>query len=317
MLPFSMAFLTWERGGKGGERGVCRSARAPAAAASRQPQDRASTLLDVSTERARAAPRLPRARHPPHPLVSPVPYFELLRFLLLLRARALFDQLLGGEAQVKNLVEQARVAATEAGRAGAHGQVRVGVEGRGVGAARGRSRRARCGGMAGAVDRPHSAAAMKLAARPRASPSHRLQRAAPRRGLAVRPRAADTARGAIDDGIALLESGDAQAALAEFTRALTLPGTGLKRYRDKPPSVSEGEAQAALYNCACAHAALGDVASGLAALSDAVAAGDGLERATLAADPDLESLRADPGFAAVFARLPAERKKGLFGGLFG
>lgn len=60
--------------------------------------------------------------------------------------------------------------------------------------------------------------------------------------------------------------------------------------------------------------------AGLAALSDAVAAGDAgqnLDRATLEADPDLAPLRSEPGFASILARLPAPRKIGLFGGLFG
>lgn len=55
----------------------------------------------------------------------------------------------------------------------------------------------------------------------------------PRRSLAVASaqQQASDARGAIDAGIDLLQAGDARAALEEFGRALTLPGTGLKRYR--------------------------------------------------------------------------------------
>lgn len=53
-----------------------------------------------------------------------------------------------------------------------------------------------------------------------------------RRTLAVvSAQQASDARSAIDAGIDLMQAGDARAALAEFGRALTLPGTGLKRYR--------------------------------------------------------------------------------------
>ena len=52
-----------------------------------------------------------------------------------------------------------------------------------------------------------------------------------RRPRLVPAHAAETARGAIDAGLTLFEAGDAAGALGEFQRALTLPGTGLKRYR--------------------------------------------------------------------------------------
>jgi hypothetical protein len=61
----------------------------------------------------------------------------------------------------------------------------------------------------------------------------------PRRSTAVVRRALpigdddipDTARSAIDAGIARLDGGDASGALDLFTRALTLPGRGIKRFR--------------------------------------------------------------------------------------
>lgn len=55
-----------------------------------------------------------------------------------------------------------------------------------------------------------------------------------------------------------------------FERALELPGTGLKRWRDKPPALSTGELTSALYNIACCRARLGDVENGLVAISGAV-----------------------------------------------
>ena len=89
--------------------------------------------------------------------------------------------------------------------------------------------------------------------------------------------------------------------------------------RDKPPAPSPGELQAAHFNAACAHAALGDVDAGLTSVAACVAAGydDG---ATLDADPDLAPLRGDARFAAVTAAVPRGKKGGgggLFGGLFG
>lgn len=139
----------------------------------------------------------------------------------------------------------------------------------------------------------------------------------PRRAIAVA--AAETARGAIDAGLAAFEAGDAGAALAEFQRALTLPGSGIKRYRDKPAALSDGEVQAAQYNIACARAKLGDVDAAFDALAAAVGAGynDSQARATLESDPDLAPLRADPRFAAVMARVAAAKKKGGLFGLFG
>lgn len=156
---------------------------------------------------------------------------------------------------------------------------------------------------------------MRLAAsRPLSRPAVR-----PARRPATAARASETARGAIDAGLTKFEAGDPTAALAEFNRAFTLPGTGLKRFRDKPAGLSDGETQAAHYNAACAHAALGNVDAALASLTAAIAAGydDAQARATLESDPDLAKLRADPRFAGVMQRVAAARKKGGLFGLFG
>lgn len=79
-------------------------------------------------------------------------------------------------------------------------------------------------------------AARRTATRP--APTHLAPRQ-PRLPVRAAAGAADdddsdvpsTAREAIDAGIARLEAGDADASLALFTRALTLPGRGLKRFR--------------------------------------------------------------------------------------
>lgn len=84
-------------------------------------------------------------------------------------------------------------------------------------------------------------ASSSLPARVPSSGAARQQRAQPvtaaprrqrhRRRSSLSASAANDARGAIDAGIELMSKGDPSAALAEFSRALTLPGAGLKRYR--------------------------------------------------------------------------------------
>ncbi len=51
----------------------------------------------------------------------------------------------------------------------------------------------------------------------------------------------DTARSAIAVGLRLTEAGRWLEAEQYFQRALELPGTGTKRFRDKPPALSDGE----------------------------------------------------------------------------
>ena len=63
---------------------------------------------------------------------------------------------------------------------------------------------------------------------PAATPNRQHRR--PSLAASAQQQASD-ARSAIDAGIELMQAGDPRAALAEFGRALTLPGTGLKRYR--------------------------------------------------------------------------------------
>ena len=51
----------------------------------------------------------------------------------------------------------------------------------------------------------------------------------------------DNARSAIAVGLRLTEAGRWEEAETYFQRALELPGTGIKRFRDKPPTLSDGE----------------------------------------------------------------------------
>ncbi|KAI8476554.1 MAG: hypothetical protein J3K34DRAFT_455671 [Monoraphidium minutum] len=79
----------------------------------------------------------------------------------------------------------------------------------------------------------------------------------------------ETAKEAIDLGLVLCKQERWDQALAIFQRAMTLPGTGTKRFRDKPRLISDGERMASLFNVACCHARLGQAREGLLALSGA------------------------------------------------
>lgn len=180
----------------------------------------------------------------------------------------------------------------------------------------------------------HAAAARSRAVSSRAPQPRRLiapvvpSSAPPRRRAPLVARQADdasgsapnveTAKEAIDAGLALFQQQRYADALALFERAPTLPGTGLKRYRDRPPLASDGERQAALFNAACAHAALGAVDQGLAALAGCLGAGYE-DFAQVDSDPDLAPLRADPRFAQLMARYRPRNNGGggLLGALFG
>lgn len=107
-------------------------------------------------------------------------------------------------------------------------------------------------------------------------------------------------------------------ALQVYEKALTLPGTGLKRYRDKPRLISDGERSAALFNIACCHAQLGDTRAGLVALAGCLELGyDDFRQ--LRSDPDLAPLREDERFEGLLKRFekPASSLAGLLGSIFG
>ena len=108
----------------------------------------------------------------------------------------------------------------------------------------------------------------------------------------------EDARGAIAVGLNLTNAGQYDAAIGIFEKALSLPGTGLKQFRhatplsidellqrlyyslsslicaihtrDKPPAISNGEKQAALYNIACCYSRLGNLENSLRALASAL-----------------------------------------------
>jgi len=92
-----------------------------------------------------------------------------------------------------------------------------------------------------------------------------------------------------------------------FERALDLPGSAAVRLASSPVEFSvpsDSESAAALYNMACAYAALGSVSAGITCLSAAVESPGSLAAGlvdALASDADLDPLRSDPQFAGLAA----------------
>ncbi|KAI7843557.1 hypothetical protein COHA_002799 [Chlorella ohadii] len=170
------------------------------------------------------------------------------------------------------------------------------------------------------------ASSVRAVAPQRASrrPTNSQQRQHARRQLAVRAagdfvplQAVDPedAKGAIAIGLKFSDAGNWAQAQEYFERALELPGTGLKRWRDKPPALSTGELTAALYNIACCRSRLGDIDNGLVALAGCVEQGY-RDFYQLRSDPDLEALRADERFEGLlrrFERQETQEKKGFLG----
>lgn len=84
----------------------------------------------------------------------------------------------------------------------------------------------------------------------------------------------DTAAAAIAQGIELCREKKYDAAQGLFEAALELPGTGTKRFRNKPPQISNSERIAALYNIACCQGQLGNIQNGMIALAGALESGE-------------------------------------------
>ena len=133
-----------------------------------------------------------------------------------------------------------------------------------------------------------------------------------------------TAGEAINKGLALYKSGDYPAALAAFTNALDLPGTGPSRSRKArvtPAGPSQGFADASVslneqiavhYNCACCHARMDDPQAGLVSLVRALECGYD-DYKNIRSDPDVASLRADARFEGIMGRFEPQ---GVFEGVF-
>eukprot|EP00241_Pyramimonas_parkeae_P010733 CAMPEP_0114250802 /NCGR_PEP_ID=MMETSP0058-20121206/14902_1 /TAXON_ID=36894 /ORGANISM="Pyramimonas parkeae, CCMP726" /LENGTH=245 /DNA_ID=CAMNT_0001364503 /DNA_START=60 /DNA_END=797 /DNA_ORIENTATION=+ len=117
--------------------------------------------------------------------------------------------------------------------------------------------------------------------------------------------APEDAREAIARGIEMTSQQNYEAGLSLFQKALTLPGSGVKRNRIKPQELTEGEQVSALYNIACCHAQMGDTKQGLDALAQAI--NEGFEDFAVArTDPDLAPLREEAQFEGLLARSRSE-----------
>eukprot|EP00775_Hariotina_reticulata_P007503 gene7503-7713_t len=133
-----------------------------------------------------------------------------------------------------------------------------------------------------------------------------IARAAPEGNNAFDFEEPETAKEAIDLGLVLCKQGKWDRALAVFEKGLSLPGTGVKRFRDKPRLISDGEKMALLYNISCCHSQQQDARNGLVALSGCLETGY-TDFIQVRSDPDLEYLRTDPRFEGLLDRF---QKKG-------
>eukprot|EP00239_Pterosperma_sp_CCMP1384_P005576 CAMPEP_0197848898 /NCGR_PEP_ID=MMETSP1438-20131217/10415_1 /TAXON_ID=1461541 /ORGANISM="Pterosperma sp., Strain CCMP1384" /LENGTH=252 /DNA_ID=CAMNT_0043461353 /DNA_START=111 /DNA_END=869 /DNA_ORIENTATION=+ len=125
----------------------------------------------------------------------------------------------------------------------------------------------------------------------------------------------DTAAEAIKKGNELSGEGKHQEALDMFLsiEKNKLPGSGILRDRTKPRLLSDGESIAVQYNIACCYSRLGEVESGLLALSEAVTLGFE-DVNTLQTDQDLQALRdAYPAQIQTLVEQLRPTKKGFMG----
>lgn len=144
------------------------------------------------------------------------------------------------------------------------------------------------------------------------------------RAVEARELPPESAAEAISKGLRLYKDGQYPEALAAFTGALDLPGTGPIRSRKAlvaPAGPSRGYADASVslneqiaihYNCACCYSRLDDTQSGLVSLVRAMEAGYD-DYQNIRADPDIAPLRADARFEGIVARFePQGALEGLF-----
>lgn len=116
--------------------------------------------------------------------------------------------------------------------------------------------------------------------------------------------------GAIALGLKAYEKENYNEAIGLFKQALTLPGSGLKQYRDKPAIASDGEKISAYYNIACCLSRTGNIHDGLLALLEALQMGyEDFDQ--LRQDPDLEALRADSKFEPLMSRFQKVNRQNI------
>lgn len=117
---------------------------------------------------------------------------------------------------------------------------------------------------------------------------------------------------AIAQGLELTGKRKYAEALEMFELGLGLPGSGVKRNRNKPGELSQGEEVSIWYNIACCHSQLQDSRAGLMAFKGALEAGFEDFR-TARVDPDLDFLRKQPQFEGLIQRF--KPNKGLLGNI--
>lgn len=111
-------------------------------------------------------------------------------------------------------------------------------------------------------------------------------------------------------GLKAYEKADYNEAIGMFKDALTLPGTGIKQYRDKPAIASDGEKISAYYNIACCLSQTGNTHDGLLALLEALQMGyEDFQQ--IRSDPDLQALRSDPKFEPLIGRFQKVNRKNI------
>jgi len=103
----------------------------------------------------------------------------------------------------------------------------------------------------------------------------------------------EDARESILLGLSTYKEGRYEAALAEFERALTLPGTGVKQFTNKPALISDEERATALYNISCCQSKLENEYLALMALAGAMESGF-RDFGAIFTDPELELIRKAP-----------------------
>lgn len=117
-------------------------------------------------------------------------------------------------------------------------------------------------------------------------------------------------------GLKAYEKKDYNEAIGLFKQALTLPGTGLKQYRDKPAIASDGEKISAYYNIACCLSRTGNIHDGLLALLEALQMGyEDFDQ--LRQDPDLEAIRADSKFEPLMSRFQKVNRQNILQSFIG
>jgi len=121
--------------------------------------------------------------------------------------------------------------------------------------------------------------------------------------------APEKAYSAIVQGQEQYKAKDFSSALVTFEKALSLPGSGLKQFTDKPAIISDQERATALFNIACCQCQLDNERLAMVAIAGALESGFS-QFDLLVTEPDLELLRASkkfPGLVSMFNKATAAK----------